>query len=94
MEKKLIWMEQNLPLSQPPATALAAFAFLQKMQCLPAIHFLTTPKSRLPFPTATARIMQTPIQKIKPLLKPGMTIYPGHGESFVLDEPFLQQFGI
>jgi len=66
MEKKLLWKEQNVPLSQPPATAPAALAFLQRMQFLPAIHFLTTPKPRLPFPTATVMIMQTPYKRSNP----------------------------
>jgi glyoxylase-like metal-dependent hydrolase (beta-lactamase superfamily II) len=55
---------------------------------------LNNTKIPLTFPHSNHKDYANSIQKIKPLLKPGMTIYPGHGESFVVDEPILQQFGI
>jgi len=55
---------------------------------------LNNTKTPLTFPHSNRNDYANSIQKIKPLLKPGMTIYPGHGEPFVVNENFLQQFGI
>jgi len=55
---------------------------------------LNNSKTPLTFPRSNLNDYANAIQKIKPLLKPGMTIYPGHGEAFVVNENFLERFGI
>jgi glyoxylase-like metal-dependent hydrolase (beta-lactamase superfamily II) len=55
---------------------------------------LNNTKTPLTFPLSNRKYYTNSIQKIKTLLKPGMTIYPGHGVAFVVNENFLEQFGI
>ena len=55
---------------------------------------LNNTKTPLTFPHSNRKDYANSIQKIKTLLNPGMTIYPGHGEPFEVGKPFLQQFGI
>jgi glyoxylase-like metal-dependent hydrolase (beta-lactamase superfamily II) len=40
-------------------------------------------KTPLTFPHSNRKDYANSIQKLKALIKPGTTIYPGHGEAFV-----------
>jgi len=55
---------------------------------------LNNTKTPLTFPHSNRKDYANSIQKLKTLLNPGMTIFPGHGEAFVVNENFLERFGI
>jgi len=50
---------------------------------------LNNTKTPLTFPHSNRNDYANSIQKLKTLLKPGITVYPGHGEAFVVDNKFL-----
>ena len=46
---------------------------------------LNNTKTPLTFPHSNRKDYANSLQKLKTLIKPGTTIYPGHGEVFVAD---------
>jgi glyoxylase-like metal-dependent hydrolase (beta-lactamase superfamily II) len=47
---------------------------------------LNNTKTPLTFPHSNRKDYSNSIQKLKTLIKPGTTIYPGHGEAFLADD--------
>lgn len=45
----------------------------------------------LSFPHSNRQHYEDSIASLKPLLEPGMVIYPGHGESFEVDDSFIAE---